>query len=86
MKKLRKRHSGEGYIDVCVLVVCAITKTKVRYIRQVDTCVCCGCPVPEGRMVCYNCEKDTASLLEKNHKKAKSRNRVRGIFSPLRNN
>lgn len=33
-------------------------------------------------MVCYNCEKDTASLLEKNHKKAKSRNRVRGIFGP----
>ena len=24
MKKLRKRHSGEGYIDVCVLVVCAM--------------------------------------------------------------
>ena len=61
-------------------------KTKLRYIRQVDTCVCCGCPVPEGRMVCYNCEKDTASLLEKNHKKAKFKNRVRGILGPLRNN
>lgn len=24
MKKLLKRHSGEGYIDVCVLVVCAM--------------------------------------------------------------
>lgn len=24
MKKLQKRHSGEGYIDVCVLVVCAM--------------------------------------------------------------
>ena len=24
MKKLRKRHSGEGYIDVCVLEVCAM--------------------------------------------------------------
>ena len=38
-------------------------------------------------MICYNCEKDTeSSLLEKNHKKAKFRNRVRGIFWPLRNN
>ena len=24
MKKLLKRRSGEGYIDVCVLVVCAM--------------------------------------------------------------
>lgn len=24
MKKLLKRHSGEGYIDVCILVVCAM--------------------------------------------------------------
>lgn len=21
-----------------------------------DLCVCCGEPVPEGRMVCYSCE------------------------------
>ena len=34
----------------------------------------------------YNCEKDTASLLEKNHKKAKFKNRVQGILGPLRNN
>ncbi len=24
MKKILKRHSGEGYIDVCILVVCAM--------------------------------------------------------------
>ena len=24
MKKILKRRSGEGYIDVCVLVVCAM--------------------------------------------------------------
>lgn len=24
MKKMLKRHSGEGYIDVCILVVCAM--------------------------------------------------------------
>ena len=29
MKKLRKRHSGEGYIDVCVLVVCAMLVVTV---------------------------------------------------------
>lgn len=23
---------------------------------MVDTCVCCGAPVPEGRMVCPQCE------------------------------
>lgn len=23
---------------------------------MVDTCVCCGAPVPEGRMVCPICE------------------------------
>ena len=22
-----------------------------------DTCICCGAPVPEGRMVCWQCEK-----------------------------
>ena len=30
MKKLRKRHSGEGYIDVCVLVVCAMLVRQSR--------------------------------------------------------
>lgn len=24
-----------------------------------DTCVCCGAPVPEGRMVCPECEIET---------------------------
>lgn len=23
---------------------------------MVDTCICCGAIVPEGRMVCANCE------------------------------
>ena len=23
-----------------------------------DTCVCCGTVVPEGRMVCWSCEHD----------------------------
>ncbi|MCC8050506.1 MAG: hypothetical protein LIP10_07595 [Clostridiales bacterium] len=23
-----------------------------------DICVCCGRPVPEGRMICWNCEHE----------------------------
>lgn len=26
-----------------------------------DVCVCCGAPVPEGRMVCPQCERGIAS-------------------------
>ena len=48
MKKLRKRHSGEGYIDVCVLVVCAmlVLALAVRILpvfvakQQLDTYEC----------------------------------------------
>lgn len=25
-------------------------------VYPVDICVCCGAPVPEGRMVCWQCE------------------------------
>lgn len=27
-----------------------------------DICVCCGKPVPEGRMVCYSCETESSKL------------------------
>lgn len=35
-----------------------------------DTCVCCGAPVPEGRMVCPQCEyaNDRAMPARKEHK------------------
>ena len=36
MRKLLKRRSGEGYIDVCVLVVCAMLVDV--YKRQPITC------------------------------------------------
>ena len=37
MKKLRKRHSGEGYIDVCVLVVCAmLVLALVELVREAE--------------------------------------------------
>ena len=29
-----------------------------------DTCVCCGAPVPEGRMVCIDCERGDGFLEE----------------------
>lgn len=25
---------------------------------MVDTCICCGAVIPEGRMVCPNCEAE----------------------------
>lgn len=28
-----------------------------------DICVCCGKPVPEGRMVCYSCETGKTSCV-----------------------
>lgn len=27
-----------------------------------QTCVCCGAPIPEGRMTCLKCEKYTEGL------------------------
>jgi len=27
-----------------------------------DICVCCGRPVPEGRMVCYTCETGSNAI------------------------
>ena len=27
-----------------------------RNVMSEDICVCCGEPVPEGRMICWNCE------------------------------
>ena len=29
-----------------------------------DLCICCGAPVPEGRMICYACESgDTQPVM-----------------------
>lgn len=30
----------------------------VRQETMPDICVCCGAPVPEGRMICWNCEHE----------------------------
>ncbi len=30
---------------------------KGEGLQMEDTCVCCGEYIPEGRMVCYSCEK-----------------------------
>lgn len=36
-----------------------LTKGPGRAVRRLneDVCLCCGMPIPEGRMVCPNCEK-----------------------------
>ena len=31
---------------------------------MIDTCVCCGKPIPEGRQICPDCD-DTRSLIER---------------------
>jgi len=28
------------------------------YVYSEDICICCGSPVPEGRMICWSCEHD----------------------------
>lgn len=34
-------------------------------LKNCDTCVCCGDYIPEGRMVCLQCEKDQHHVLKK---------------------
>ncbi|MBP3392531.1 MAG: hypothetical protein J6L76_07080 [Clostridia bacterium] len=36
-------------------------KQKTVSNESTDVCVCCGNPVPEGRMVCPQCEQGTSS-------------------------
>ena len=43
-----------------------------------DICVCCGKPVPEGRMVCYACERE--SYTEAPAKSNKLSKVIRRIF------
>ena len=31
-------------------------KETSRYVSDEDICVCCGTPVPEGTMICANCQ------------------------------
>lgn len=33
-----------------------IRENKNRYFSNSNTCVCCGCEISEGRMICINCE------------------------------
>ncbi|MGD9567544.1 MAG: hypothetical protein AB7V48_04380 [Sedimentibacter sp.] len=39
--------------------------TNVEIIKNCDTCVICGDYVPEGRMVCIQCEEDPHRILRK---------------------
>ncbi len=44
-----------------------------------DVCVCCGSPVPEGRMVCPTCERLTYLNHGDNAKNRKSYKKIRNI-------
>lgn len=35
---------------------------NVMAIYLTETCVCCGAPIPEGRMTCVECEKKYEGL------------------------
>lgn len=43
-----------------------------------DICVCCGKPVPEGRQICEQCEKQVTDnkLLRKNRKEHRDKHGV----------
>lgn len=44
----------------CKIAIEALEKQISKVIEaNCDTCVCCGEYVPEGRMVCCRCEKDS---------------------------
>ena len=37
---------------------------------DLDVCVCCGNPVPEGRMVCVACEEEDIKIAPKERKES----------------
>lgn len=43
----------KGYVDSAVDEL----REELHTLIGVDTCICCGKPVPEGRQVCWKCEK-----------------------------
>jgi|GEM_PF-3071861 len=49
---------------------CPYCKADKQHITEVimkscDTCVCCGDYIPEGRMICIQCEQDPRHALDK---------------------
>jgi hypothetical protein len=47
-------------------IYCGADKDQMEEtIINSDTCVCCGDYVPEGRMVCFQCENDPQYALKK---------------------
>ena len=57
-----------------------VNEEKVKLSASVydacDRCVICGRPVPEGVMVCPNCEEETKThITSKNKAKDKSKNK-----------
>lgn len=51
MKKVTKRKTGPVFPEYH-----GGEKLPSRRWGEIDRCVCCGVPIPEGRMVCWQCE------------------------------
>ena len=52
--------------------------------KNQDYCVCCGEPIPEGRWICPNCEKNPSHTYQrdpgKRNKREKKRDRKPDLF------
>lgn len=46
-----------------------------------DLCICCGKPVPEGRMVCYACESENTPVIS--NASARPKKRIKRILEYL---
>ena len=55
---------------------------KPEDITNTDFCVCCGEPVPEGRMVCQACEAGDIRLPPR--KSSKITKAFRKLFGPIK--
>ena len=62
--EIRKNENGKLYVKpVCVINMdgkrILLRKGEFEVVPEtVETCVCCGAVVPEGRQVCPSCEKE----------------------------
>ncbi len=52
---------------------------------MVDRCVCCGEMIPEGRMICLDCEKNPTMIARKNKERDKNNSIIPKDVSFLHN-
>lgn len=56
---------------------------KVIHISpQEDICIVCGTPIPEGRQICPNCERE-AEKYDQPYEKPSIRERISALFQKL---